>query len=598
MSDSIKNIDTIISKASNTCRIFYFVSERRDIIPLTIDGSEALFAKLERRCKTLGVRSGASRFQSLKESGKCINLADVYESRTIKGSIRLPQGSEPVILYLADFQLFDPHIRNIMVKTFLDSDQLQNCLLLLSSTGIYIPDGLGNYIELIQDQYITKGDIQLLLTEQVRREETRRNNRYFTDQELGELAETFVGLSDLQVREVLEQLSGVLCTGLKQGRHLELIAREKEKEIAKDAAVKFLEVPQEESVTGLGNYSHWLDERKEDFSNPVQAARQGTPPPKGVLLCGIPGTGKTAAARETARVLNAPLIQFDISRIQTSSFGGSEDRLRRYLERISAFGKCVMLIDEIEKVFAVNDSTHEVKRAMLSLLLDWMQTRKANVFTFITANDISALPPELLRDGRISGRFFSFMPSRDDLCSILQLKLKGLLGSGLLSNEFQPLLTAPLCKENAFAKMFDGLAEQAKKDGRNLFMTGANLEALVEMTNRKMRTCSSGGYRVEMYLDTMKSCALSQSFVPQGQSNMTSIVKMWMDAQKRQYQDVSANSILPFHVFTEDGTFKQIEKGNAYDDYLRTVLKERIGKIMQEANAQKKLLNSYGKKVP
>ena len=100
----------------------------------------------------------------------------------------------------------------------------------------------------------------------------------------------------------------------------------------------------------MGNYSTWLDERKADFHDPIEAMRMGTPAPKGVLLCGVPGTGKTAAARETARRLGVPLIKFDISRIQTKDFGGSEERLRRYLDRISAFGSCVMLMDEIEKV--------------------------------------------------------------------------------------------------------------------------------------------------------------------------------------------------------------------------------------------------------
>lgn len=141
-------------------------------------------------------------------------------------------------------------------------------------------------------------------------------------------------------------------------------------------------------------------------------------------------------------------------------------------------------------------------------------------------------------------------------------------------------------------------------------MTGANIETLVEMTNRSMRKkCTVGSYSLETYLKEMEECAMSESFVPQGQSNMADIVNMWIAAQKRQYQDVSMHSILPFHDYQEGGSFqsgsaeekKQSSKENScsrsdgyhdgcYDDYLREVLKERIEKVIQEQQEHKRFL--------
>lgn len=590
MTDAIKNIDVVISNMSAKRRIIYFKSERRDIIERTVNSSIALVEKLENQFGEIKF-TAETRFNSLVKSKKCLYLPDVYEEKKHIGKITVKDDNNPILLYITDFQVFKKQTQNFMIKAFLEKDSLKNSILLISSPELHIPDGFSECIELVQDGYISKNDILIKLAAQVREEERKRNARFFDDAELEKVAEGFVGLSESQVESVLERMYLTTCSKIKSGEYLKLIIDEKKKEIEKDPTIEFIEYAQTEMVCGLGSYSQWITDRKGDFADPVEAARNGTPSPKGVLISGVPGTGKTAAARETARIFNVPLIKFAINRIQTKDFGGSEARLARYLDRISAFGSCVMLIDEIEKVFSVNDSTHEVKRAMLGLLLDWMQMRKANVFTFITANNISSIPPELLRDGRISGRFFAFMPSRDDLCKILLLKLRNLSNTNLFSRDMIQYINKEFTSDNKFAVMFDNIASEAKKANRNLFMTGANLENLVEMTNRKKSEYNSP-FSVDDYIKAMTKVALSESFVPQGQSNMADIVNMWLDAHARQYQDVSNNSVLPFSSFVE-GKFKETKNKNTYDDYLRDVLKKRILGVVE----QKEMHDNYIKKL-
>ena len=601
MTDAMMNIDRIISNMSNNSRIIYLKSERREIAEIVINESGALRSKLENRNGELNKHQGMSWFRSLTKDKHIMRLTDVYEEKGLKGRIVLPKDASdkkivPMLLYVTDFQVFAQKSQAFMLKAFLDCGALENAYLLIASPTLRIPDGFGDYVTLVNDTYISMNDIRQLLTEAINKENVKRPKPIsFSKDVLDQFAKDFVGLSEKQVHNVLERMSP-LCTGLRDKEHLTHIQDEKKREIEKDPTVSFIEVPEKETVCGLGNYSTWLDERKSDFHDPIEAMRMGTPAPKGVLLCGVPGTGKTAAARETARRLGVPLIKFDISRIQTKDFGGSEERLRRYLDRISAFGSCVMLMDEIEKVFSVDEGTHEVKMAMLGLLLDWMQTRKANVFTFITANNISKLPPELLRDGRISGRFFAFMPSRNDLCEIIQLKLRSLISGGLFDSKFCTLLENKLQENNPFAEMLDKIAKEAKdnQNKRTIFMTGANIESLIEMTNRKMRKESSGGgYRIEDYTKVMKKCALSDGFVPQGQSNMKDIVDMWLAAQERQYQDVSAHSILPFGLYKQDGTFTKDIESNFYDDYMREVLKGSIKKKVEEEEMHKNFVRKH-----
>ena len=155
------------------------------------------------------------------------------------------------------------------------------------------------------------------------------------------------------------------------------------------------------------------------------------------------------------------------------------------------------------------------------------------------------------------------------------------------------MISSSLERDNPFAKMFDRIAERAREDRRNLFMTGANIEVLVEMTNREMLKETNGGFSTKKYLETMENCALSQSFIPQGQSNMEDIVNIWLAAEKRQYQDVSATAILPFSEYNGDGTFKEVNKRNKYDEYLRDVLKGRIKEIVEKEKERQQFMRRH-----
>lgn len=583
ITDWTLNLDTAISNMSGRRRILYFKSESRRIIRDAVNHSKALQARA-------GLPTPSAPddnfYEYLKKKGICADFVRLYHPDGFLGTVKLKRKNaagevvtlSPKLLTLSDFQVFSADYRGRMVKAFLDCEALQRSLLLISSPKILIPEGFSGEIELIQDDFITARDIFFLIQECLR-EEGVGDEPDFTNDQLRKIAEDFVGLSGEQTQNALDSLRGNLHSGLRDGSYLRFIRKERLSEAEKDAAVRFIELPKAESVAGLGNFTKWLNERKEDYANPVAALRNGTPAPKGILLCGVPGTGKTAMARETARILNVPLIQFDISRIQDSKLGESEARLRRYLDRVSAFGSCVMLMDEVEKVFGVNDSTHEVKLAMLGMLLDWMQTRKANVLTFITANNIAKLPPELLRDGRISGRFFAFMPTRDDLTAILRLKLSALEESGCFSEDFAKLLRASGTPDRRLSDIFDVIAEDARenrKEFRVPFMTGANLESLIELTIRALRAEKAPPYSLPDYERQMRRCAASDSFIPQAQSNMADLTEMWIHAQRRQYQDVSNHGVLPFSRF-KAGKFQNLDKpGNAYDAFFQDTFRKEI----------------------
>ena len=150
----------------------------------------------------------------------------------------------------------------------------------------------------------------------------------------------------------------------------------------------------------------------------------GIKPPKGVILTGVPGCGKSLTAKTIADLLKVPLIGFDLGKITTSMYGESEERMHKALNVVTGMAPCVLWIDEFEKMFssASNDGggSHEVSQRMNAIFLKWMEERKNRVFVVATSNDLSGIKAEYQRTGRWDGTYFFDLPSSFERYSIIQ----------------------------------------------------------------------------------------------------------------------------------------------------------------------------------
>jgi SpoVK/Ycf46/Vps4 family AAA+-type ATPase len=160
-------------------------------------------------------------------------------------------------------------------------------------------------------------------------------------------------------------------------------------------------------VGGLKNLRRWILQRK--------AAFDGSAPeldaPKGVLLLGVQGCGKSLAARAAAGVLGVPLVRLDFGALYSKWHGESEKNLRESLSSAEALAPCVLWLDEIEKALSAGDGDSGTSRRVLGAFLTWLAEQRARVFIVATANDIAALPPELVRKGRFDEIFFVDLPT-------------------------------------------------------------------------------------------------------------------------------------------------------------------------------------------
>lgn len=162
-------------------------------------------------------------------------------------------------------------------------------------------------------------------------------------------------------------------------------------------------------VAGLKRLKRWVDQRRSIFTGETKP--QGIDPPKGLLLLGVQGCGKSLAAKAVAGSFGVPLVRLDFGALYNKFHGETEKNLRDALANAETLSPCVLWCDEIEKGLATSDHDDGVSRRVLGYLLTWMAERKKPVFLVATANDVSRLPPELLRKGRFDEIFFVDLPS-------------------------------------------------------------------------------------------------------------------------------------------------------------------------------------------
>ncbi|MGA6981602.1 MAG: AAA family ATPase [Candidatus Sulfotelmatobacter sp.] len=181
------------------------------------------------------------------------------------------------------------------------------------------------------------------------------------------------------------------------------------------------------SVGGMNNLKQWLAQRRGSWG---EAAREfGLEPPHGVIILGVQGCGKSLCARAVAGEWNLPLVKFDTAAVYDKYIGETEKRIRKVFEIAEGLAPCVLWIDELEKVFAGSGADSAsvdagVSSRLLASFLSWMQDRVAPVFVVATCNNVTALPPELIRKGRFDELFFVDLPSQTERKQILSIQLE------------------------------------------------------------------------------------------------------------------------------------------------------------------------------
>jgi SpoVK/Ycf46/Vps4 family AAA+-type ATPase len=247
-----------------------------------------------------------------------------------------------------------------------------------------------------------------------------------TPEDVSELCISFKGLSDFEIRQILNlayQRSGLIAATDKK-----LILEEKEQIIKKTGILEILSFDSTLSdVGGLNNLKKYLKDKSYIFTHLGEARRFGIDLPKGILIVGMPGCGKSLTAKATASQFNVPLLRLDVGKLMGKYVGESENNMRRAIKTAEAVSPCVLWIDELEKAFSGlggNSGGSDVTTRLFGQFLTWLQEKESSVYVVATSNDISALPPEFLRKGRFDELFIVDLPTPEERRRIFEIHLK------------------------------------------------------------------------------------------------------------------------------------------------------------------------------
>ena len=256
-----------------------------------------------------------------------------------------------------------------------------------------------------------------------------------------EAALTLTGITKVEIQNVIVSL--IASRHIKKADLLELKFA-KDKLFSDINGLEKIEVSSDiADVGGLGGLKNWLNDKKklQVSEKRDELTKRGLNPPRGILLVGVPGCGKSLSAKAVASYWNLPLYRLDFATVQGQYVGQSEQQLKEAFQTAERVSPCVLWIDEIEKGLSGGGSDSSgVTTRMIGQFLFWMQECKKMVFVVATANDVSELPSELLRRGRFDELFFIDLPSEEERKDIINLYLKKYLNSSVDENTLKELI--------------------------------------------------------------------------------------------------------------------------------------------------------------
>lgn len=361
-------------------------------------------------------------------------------------------------------------------------DILQSSVVLVFSSVVSLTPALRPHVEIIEVPYPEEDEIRdIILTES-------GAPAALAGEYLDRLVTLFHGFDTEEIVSTMQKIVALVPLDDREKVETQIRARKKQR---MEGGVLEL-VSDSGSIGGMENFCKWLEEQKPALDNHV-AYRQkiGTKPPKGVLLCGIPGCGKSEAAKFTAATLKLPLLKLDVGSLMDKYVGASEQKMRDALRLAESMAPCVLWIDELEKGFGgVGGGSNDggTFQRMFGYLLSWMQDVKVPVFIFATANNIGGLPKEFFRSGRFDALYAVYLPTVDECVGIFKTAMERATRNIAETNHIDPK-QVHLFEDECFYD--DKLAELinsklARKNQPLRILIGSDIQKIVDLALRSL----------------------------------------------------------------------------------------------------------------
>jgi SpoVK/Ycf46/Vps4 family AAA+-type ATPase len=330
---------------------------------------------------------------------------------------------EPGIFIFKDLHPFrdSPAVTRCLRDAIASFRDTQKTILLMSPVQ-EIPVELEKEVVVLDFQLPTMGELNQVLTQEL----TQSKSATITTETREKLLKAALGLTRDEAEKVYRKARVV--AGQLTDDEVDIVLSEKKQLIRRNGILEFMEVDETiDSVGGLEELKHWLTQRSNAFTE--RAREYGLPQPKGMLILGVPGCGKSLIAKTTSRLWGLPLLRLDLGRVYDgSTVGRSEANLRNALRTAESISPAILFIDEIDKAFSgstgSSDSDGGTSGRIFGTFLTWMQEKTSPVFVMATANRVERLPSEFLRKGRFDEIFFVDLPNEEERKEIFRIHLQ------------------------------------------------------------------------------------------------------------------------------------------------------------------------------
>jgi SpoVK/Ycf46/Vps4 family AAA+-type ATPase len=325
----------------------------------------------------------------------------------------------PALFLLKDFNRFLTDVSiSRKLKNISRILKLQPKTIIIIGSEFNIPKELSDLITILQFQLPVESEINYELKRLI-----ESLNIQIDQQILESLTRACQGLSLERIRRVLSKIIATYKTI--DENSIKLLLNEKKQIISQTEILEYWSVDDTISkIGGVDNLKNWLKKRKTSFG--IQASNYGLPTPRGLLLVGIQGTGKSLTAKAIANEWQLPLLKLDVGKLFGGIVGESESRLRQMIQVAETISPCILWIDEIDKAFSNNNNTGDsgTSNRVLATFISWLSEKTKPVFVVATANNVDLLPLEIIRKGRFDEIFFLDLPQKQEREQIFKIHIQ------------------------------------------------------------------------------------------------------------------------------------------------------------------------------
>ena len=524
---------------------------------------------------------------------------------------------------------------------------IRRSVLILAASSLLIPQGLEDFITVINPDPLYVWEIKEIV-EQFAKDKGEVLETNYRD----ELVDRLKGFGARQIEEILNKTvyeAGYLTNNrytlgrmqedLPENVAFSIINNEKRQMLSKEGVLEYERVEQDLNIGGMDQLMKYLEEKchfvlrhRIEFKT-----RKNVDFPKGILVCGVPGSGKSMMAKKISRTMSIPLVRMDMGSITKSHLGESAEQMKKAFRMAEAMAPCVLWIDEIEKAFSgignknSGDSASAEVMRCFAMFLTWMQEQgerkkknedpPAPCFIFATANNIQSLPPEFLRSGRFDRKYYVFMPTEQECIDIFKADLEN-INSVVDEHGNSKKIFDTASMDGYFWK---SVMDYCADGGRGKFLTGSDIHGINQETLRKLLLEEYGGTTAEYEGSDAAGCyeILEQSFKRKkivqkiynkdeygrmlrqaideartyGETNLKDIAECYIGLHYNNFAPVSdkKNVLIPFEAYdmereqavdTSDAAAQKLHGGSKYNCQMYQVIGNKINQLVESSRNQ------------